>query len=164
MTTLPHPVYHPRALNAAAHTLGGNRLVARAAQRMGAAVFALVALFVWIAPGAGWDNEVMLLKLMTSMAAGSCAAWLWQSSQPQTPPTIEVDVALSELRLIREGTAQGRQVLERCAFRDLDSVELDGRNITFWGQGQRMLAKISLSNATAHATLLGALRAEGKLA
>ncbi|WP_299414688.1 hypothetical protein [uncultured Sulfitobacter sp.] len=147
-----------------AHKLNGSRLVMRIAQRMASVSMALVALFVWVAPGAGWESEVMLFKLMVSLASGLAAVWFWQASLPPVPPTVEVDVAQAEVRLVRDGALPEDRVIERCAFRDLHVVELSGRNITFWGRGNRLLAEITLSNARAHATLLGALRAEGKLA
>jgi predicted GNAT family N-acyltransferase len=55
-------------------------------------------------------------------------------------------------------------VIERCTFADLDAVDLFGRHIILWGKGKRLLADISLSDTTAHDSLLGALRSVGKLA
>jgi hypothetical protein len=88
---------------------------------------------------------------------------LWELGLPPLPPTVEVDVAASELRLIREGAPAELRVLERCAFRDLHLVELRGHHFIFWGKGNRLLADITLSNATVHASLLGSLRSAGKL-
>jgi hypothetical protein len=158
MTIVAEQSFTPLPAVGAAHTLNGNRLVMRIALRMGAVSMALVALFVWLAPGAGWENDMVLFKLMVSLSAGFVGIVFWQNSLPPLPPTIEVDVAASELRLIREGVASDARVLERCAFNDLHLVELAGRHITFWGKGNRLLAEITLSNANAHATLLAALR------
>lgn len=153
------PAHAPaRAL---AHKRGGSRLMARIAQRIGAVSLALVAVFVWLAPGESWDGEMMLYKLLVCAAAALGSAALWQMSAPPVAPTVEVDVAAGELRLIREGAE--RRVLERCAFCDLHLVELSGRRFTFWGRGNTLLAEFSLSNAAVHARLLGALRAAGKL-
>lgn len=146
------------------HMLSGDRMVMRLLQRLGAVSLAMVAFFVWFAPGIGWENDAVLLKMMVSISAALTAAGCWQGSTPPPPPTIEVDVAAGELRLIRESRIGTPQLLERCRFADLQLVELMGRHITFWGQGDRLLAEITLSNATAHASLLAALRAEGKLA
>lgn len=146
------------------HTLNGGRLMMRIAQRIGAVTFAFVMLLVWLAPGEAWESDVMLFKMVLTLASLAACIWLWQSSQPPLPPTIEVDVAQSELRLVREGVADDKRIIERCAFADLHLVELAGRHITFWGKGNRLLAEITLSNSVAHASLVGALRAEGKLA
>lgn len=163
MTHTADQRFEPTTAISIAHTLNGSRLVMRIAQRMGAATMALVALLVWLAPGAGWESDVMLFKLLLSIMSGLLAVGLWQVSLPPLPPTVIVDVAASELRLIREGAPAESRVLERCAFGDLHFVEMSGPHFTFWGQGNRLLADITLSNAAVHASLLGALRSAGKL-
>ncbi|KEJ90338.1 hypothetical protein [Sulfitobacter donghicola] len=145
------------------YRLNGNRLMGRLAQRMGAATMMFVALFVWLAPGAGWESDIMLFKLMVSIIAAFLCVGLWQASLPPLPPIVEIDVAACEIRLVREGAPADQRILERCAFCDLHLVELEGRHITFWGHSNRLLAEITLSNATAHASLLAALRSAGKL-
>lgn len=146
------------------YVLNGSRFLARFACKMGAATLALVAVFVWLAPGASWESDVMLFKMALSIMAAFCSFALWQNSQPVKAPSVEVDMAQLELRLIREYDGAPRHIIERCAFADLHSVELRGRHITFWAKGERLLAQISLSNANAHATLVTSLRAMGKLA
>ncbi|MCX7565140.1 hypothetical protein OS189_02130 [Sulfitobacter sp. F26169L] len=164
MTMTANHVSEHATILGATHVLNGNRLVMRIAQRLGAVSLALVGVLVWLAPGAGWESEVMLFKLTASLISALLSVALWQYSLPPLPPMVEVDVAAAELRLIRDGAPAASRVLERCAFSDLHLVELAGRRITFWGQGNRLLAEVTLSNAAAHASLLGALRAAGKLA
>lgn len=146
------------------HMLDGGRLMMRLAMRVGAVTFALVVALIWIAPGATWDTDVLLFKLALSVMSGFVAAGMWQRSLPPVQPTVEVDIANMEVRVMRsDGGAQPR-LIESCNFCDLEAVDLQGRHIILWAKGKRLLADITLSNATAHASLLAALRHEGKLA
>ena len=136
----------------------------RLAMRIGAVTFAIVVLLVWFAPGATWDNEIILFKLALSVISGLTAVAMWKRSLPTVRPTVEVDIAKMEVRVMRrEGDALPR-VIESCRFADLETVDLQGRHIVLWAKGKRLLADITLSNATAHASLLAALRDQGKLA
>lgn len=142
----------------------GNRMVLRMLARGAAITAAFIAVLVWLAPGATWESDVMLFKLGVSIGAVFASIGLWQSSLPPLPPSVEIDTASAELRLIRTDVHKQRRVIERCGFDELQLVELNGRHIAFWAPGGRLLAEITLSNATAHATLLATLRDAGKLA
>lgn len=142
----------------------GGRMLLRAGARMGAVVCVLVAAMVWVAPGASWESDVMLFKLLLFVVSLMASLGLWQAGMQPVPPTVEVDVANREVRLIRSCAPVQKRVIERCTFSNLEAVDLEGRCITFWAKGGRLLAQITLSNATAHASLLAALRGAGKLA
>lgn len=146
------------------HMLDGARLMLRLGLRIGAVLFALVTALIWVAPGANWESDIMFFKLALSLMSGFIAFDLWQRSLPPLAPSVEVDVAKMEVRVIRDGAPVHKRLIERCAFDDLDAVDLNGRHIILWCKGNRLLADITLSNATAHAELLGALRSVGKLA
>ena len=163
MTITADYAFAPAAATGIPYKLDGGRLVLRTFARIGAVACALVAVLIWLAPGATWESDAMLFKLLLFVVALMAAVGLWQVSLAPLPPTVEVDVVNREVRLIRAGAPTADRVIERCAFDDLHAVELQGRHITFWARGQRLLAEITLSNASAHAALLGALRAVGKL-
>jgi hypothetical protein len=146
------------------YVLNGSRFLMRFALKLGAVSLALVAVFVWVAPGASWESDVMLFKLALSIFAGFGAVAMWLGSLPVVAPSVEVDVARGEIRVMRSGPSEQKQVIERCAFADLHAVDLHGRHIIFWSKGERLLAEISLSDAKAHAALLTSLRDLGKLA
>jgi hypothetical protein len=146
------------------YVLNGSRFLMRFALKLGAVSLGLVAVFVWLAPGASWESDVMLFKLALSIFACFGAVAMWLGSQPVAAPGVEVDVAKREIRVIREGLSDEKRVIERCAFADLYAVDLHGRHIIFWGKGERLLAEISLSDANAQAALLASLRGLGKLA
>lgn len=146
------------------HVLDASRMLLRMALRFASFASVMVAVFIWLAPGASWENDVMLFKLALSAASVLVAIACWQAAAPPLPPTVEVDVRRGELRLVREGAPADKRLVKRCAFADLQVVELKGRHIAFWEKGGHLLAEITLSNATAHAVLLHELRTAGKLA
>lgn len=163
MTMTVDQSFIPAPAIGVAHTLNGARLMARIAARLGAMTSGMVAGFVWLAPGAGWEADIMLFKLMVSVFAVLIALWLWDLSAEPVPPKVEIDVAAGELRVIRDGAAPEDRVLERCRFEELHLVELWGRRITFWAPGNRLLAEITLSSHATHAALVASLRGMGKL-
>ncbi|MEP1767690.1 MAG: hypothetical protein ABJJ53_13755 [Sulfitobacter sp.] len=164
MTISAEQSFVPTPAIGAAHTLNGNRLMVRIGMRIGAVTMTMVAMLIWIAPGAGWETDMIVFKMMVCLSALLAAVWFGEASLPPVPPTVELDVEASELRLIREGAPKDARVLERCAFEDLHMVELAGKHITFWGRGNRLLAEVTLSNAILHGALLDALRVAGKIA
>ena len=141
--------------------LDGSRFLGRVAFRFSAISFALITVLIWLAPGASWESDVMLFKLALSIFSGLVAVGCWQSATPPVAPTVELDIARAEVRLVCEES--GRRVIKSCSFADLQSAELNGRSISFWEVGGQFLAQVTLSNATAHAHLLHALRTAGKL-
>ena len=138
---------------------GGSRTAVRVAQRVAASALGISAFAVWMAPGGLAEADMMLFKLLTCLVAVLLGAGLWQASGAQAQPTVKIDVAAEEIRLIHNGAG----LIERTKFADLGRAEQNGRHIAFWDNDGRLLAEIALSNATAHATLLAALRRAGKL-
>jgi hypothetical protein len=118
------------------HMLGGRRLMMRLAMRIGAVAFALVVLLIWIAPGAVWDNDVLLFKLALSVMAFFGAVALWQRSLPPVRPSVEVDIANMEVRVMRRDRGAQPRVIEKWFFADLESVDLEGRHIIALEQRQ----------------------------
>ena len=163
MTVISDYAFESTPVRSIVHVLDASRMLLRMGLRFAALSSILVAVFVWFAPGASWESDLMLYKLALSVAATFVAIACWQAAAPPLPPTVEVDVPRGELRLVREGAPAAQRLVKRCAFVDLQVVELKGRNIAFWEKGGHLLAEITLSNATAHAVLLHALRAAGKL-
>ncbi len=142
----------------------GGRFIVRLALRILAAALVLSGLCLWILPGSSWDNEVLLFKLVLSVTVLLSGAGLWQMGTTPVSPVVELDIEGGELRLVRDCGRTRRTLIEGCRFGDLGDVELNGWQFTFWAKDARMLAEITLSNATAHETLITALRRAGKLA
>ena len=164
MTTASDYSFDTKPAMGIVHMLGGGRLALRLAMRIGAVTFAIVMLLIWIAPGATWDSDVLLFKAALSVASAFVSAAMWQQSMPQPRPTVEVDIANMEVRVMRRSAGAEPRVIESCRFADLDAVDLHGRHIILWNKGNRLLADFTLSNSKAHASLLAALRGAGKLA
>ena len=165
MTLIADHAYAIAPATGISHLLDGSRMLMRTGARLAAITAGFVAVLVWLAPGGDvWESDVMLFKLALSILCAFGAVALWQASLPPLSPVVEVDVARGEVRLLRKGPGAQKRVIERCAFADLHMAELSGRHIAFWGPNGRLIAEIALSNALAHAALIGTLRAAGKLA
>ncbi|MEQ6204300.1 hypothetical protein ABMC88_14765 [Sulfitobacter sp. HNIBRBA2951] len=145
------------------YKLDGTRTLLRMLARGGAVTAAFVGVMIWLIPGGSMESDVMLFKMGVTIGTVYAALAFWQASLPPSPPSVEIDTAKGELRLVRSEGNNQRRVIERCAFEDLQTAEISGRHIAFWAAEGRLLAEITLSNATAHATLLAVLRQAGKL-
>lgn len=145
------------------YKLDGTRTLLRMLARGAAVTAAFVGVMVWLIPGGSLESDVMLFKMGVTIGAIYAALAFWQASLPPLPPSVEIDTAKGELRLVRSDVQNQRRVIEQCTFADLQKAEISGRHIAFWAAEGRLLAEITLSNATAHATLLAALRQAGKL-
>ncbi|MEH6647943.1 hypothetical protein [Sulfitobacter sp.] len=163
MTAVADHFSESAPMNGAVRSLGGGRLVLRLVMRIGACASLFVALLIWVTPSAGTGNNMMLFKLLVSSLSVLVSIACWQAALPPPPPSVEIDVVGGELCLIRESAPASQRIIERCSFAELEDVELKGRSFTFCAKGGRLLAEISLSNATAHATLLHKLRVAGKI-
>lgn len=143
---------------------GGGRMVVRAAQRLTGVALIIAALGLWLAPGASWENDVMLFKLILSLTAGLAGLGLMQSSAKPNTPEIEIDIIRREVRLVRLVKDGKNIVLQRCAFTDLARAERDGVHVRLWDAKNALLAEVSLTERTAMTSLMSGLRAAGKLA
>ncbi len=144
--------------------VGGNRMLVRIAQRLVGVALIIAALGLWMAPGASWESDVMLFKLILSVTAGLAGVGLIQSSATPHAPDIEIDTIRREVRLVRIAKDGSRDVLQRCAFADLGRVEREGIHVRLWDSNNAFLAETSLSHRNALNSLVSGLRDAGKLA
>lgn len=142
----------------------GGRMLVRAAQRLTGVALVIAALGLWLAPGASWENDVMLFKLILSLTAGLAGLGLMQSSATPNTPEIEIDTIRREVRLVRLVKDGKNIVLHRCAFSELARAEQDGVHVRLWDKTNALLAEVSLTDRTAMISLMSGLRAAGKLA
>lgn len=143
-------------------TADGSRMVMRGVQGVVGAALILTALGLWVAPGASWDHELMLLKLLASAVGGMTGIALLQGFVRPAPPKVEVDTIRHEVRLVRT-RGKDRFVLDRCTFQDLTRVENTGTYVKLWGKKDALLAEVAASDRVAHRSLVTALRVAGKL-
>ncbi|KIN60732.1 hypothetical protein Z945_1711 [Sulfitobacter noctilucae] len=141
----------------------GGRMIIRGSQRLLGAALILSAFGLWLAPGAAWESDVMLFKLILSVTAVIAGVAMMQTSATPPPPEIEIDTIRREVRLVRYVRGQSPVVLQSSGFATLAQVEHDGTNIRLWDAAGVFLAEVNLSDRAARNSLLAGLRDAGKL-
>ena len=144
--------------------VNGGRIVLRATQRLLGAALAIAAVGLWIAPGASWESDVMLFKLILSLMAFLAALGLLHASAPSKKPVVQIDTIRREVRVTRPAKEGSATVLERCAFADLSRADRLGNHIRLWGAENTLLADVTLTDRTALKSLIAGLQDTGKLA
>lgn len=162
MTSTVDPVTFDSIAPQPVRTVDGTRMLWRGAQGVVGAALILTALGLWIAPGASWDHELALLKLLISAVGAMAGVALLQGFVRPAAPKVEVDTIRHEVRLVRL-RGKDRFVLDRCAFTDLTRVENSGTYVKLWGRNEALLAEVAASDRVAHRSLVTALRVAGKL-
>lgn len=152
------------ALRRTVRTVDGGRLIMRVLLRLTGVALVLACLGLWLAPGASWESDIMLFKLILSVMTGLTGICLLQTSVAPKQPEIEIDTKIGELRLIRPSRAGRGEVLHSCSFADLELAELRGQHLRLWEKGSRLIAEIAITNGRAENEMLAGLRAAGKLA
>lgn len=147
-----------------ARVVDGGRMILRGLQRLCGVALVLAAMGLWIAPGASWDSEIVLFKLVLSVMAGLAGGGLIGASVRPPAPEVEIDVARREVRLVRRAQGAPRVVLQCCAFDALSRVERSGPVLKLWDRGGRFLAEVNLSDHLSRNRFVMGLRDAGKLA
>ncbi len=143
-------------------TVDGSRMLLRGLQGVIGAALLLSAVGLWLAPGASWAQDLLLMKLCVSAVAGMLGMACLQSFVRPAPPKVEIDTIRHEVRLVRT-RGKDRFVLDRCAFRDLTLVENSGTHLQLWGKNDTLIAEVAASDRVTHRSLVTALRVAGKL-
>ncbi|OAN94511.1 hypothetical protein A8B74_02490 [Sulfitobacter geojensis] len=143
---------------------GGGRMIVRGAQRLLGVSMTLAALGLWLAPGASWESDVMLFKLILSLTAVIAGLGLMGASTAPRAPEIQIDTIRREVRLVRRQRGGADQVLQSCGFAKLSRAEQDGNSVFLWDQAGLFLAEVSLTDRKALSSLVAGLRDVGKLA
>lgn len=162
MTSTVDPVNFETIAPQPVRTVDGSRMILRGVQGVVGAALILTALGLWLAPGASWDHELMLFKLLASAVGGMAGIALLQGFVRPAAPKVEVDTIRHEVRLVRT-RGKDRFVLDRCAFKELTAVENTGTYVKLWGRNDALLAEVAASDRVAHRSLVTALRVAGKL-
>ena len=141
----------------------GGPMLIRATQRLTGVALVFAAFALWLAPGAAWESDVMLFKLILSLTAALAGLGLMQSSAKPNTPKIEIDTIRREVRLVRP-VAEGKNiVLKRCGFADLARAEWEGVKMRLWDKNNAPLAEVTLNDRNVMTSLVSGLRAAGKL-
>ena len=141
----------------------GGRMIMRGTQRLFGVSLALAAVGLWLAPGASWENDVMLFKLILSVMAVLAGFGLLQASIKPKSVEVEIDTIRREVRLTRPASDGSSALLERCAFADLARAERDDNRIRLWGPSNKLLAEVTMTDRAVLCSLVVGLRDAGKL-
>ena len=142
--------------------LDGSRMLMRGVQGVVGFALILTAVGLWVAPGANWSQELLLIKLLASVTGAMLGVALLQSFIRPTAPKIEIDTIRHEVRLVRT-RGKDRYILDRCKFSDLTLVENSGTHVPLWGKNNELIAEVAAQDRVSHQSLVTALRVAGKL-
>ena len=142
--------------------LNGSRMLLRGAQAVIGAAMVIAAIGLWIAPGANWSQELILIKLLASVISGATGLALLAGGMRPKAPKVEIDTIRHEVRLVRT-RGKDRFVLDRCKFSDLTLVENSGTHVQLWGKNKELIAEVAATDRVSHRSLVTALRVAGKL-
>jgi hypothetical protein len=145
-----------------ARSIDGSRIVTRGFQGVVGAALILTAMGLWLAPGANWAEDLLLMKLLVSSVGGMVGLACLQTFIRPAPPKVEIDTIRHEIRLVRT-RGKDRYVLDRCKFSDLTLVENSGTHVQLWGKNNTLIAEVAASDRITHCSLVTALRVAGKL-
>ena len=141
----------------------GGRMVMRGALRLLGACLALAAVGLWFAPGTTTDGDIVLFKLVLSLAGVIAGLGLLQASLTPRRPEVEIDPIRREIRVVRRQPGAAPHVLQACSFRDLSSADFDGSVVRLWDEQNVMLAEVALPDGDIRRGLVAGLLDEGKL-
>lgn len=142
----------------------GARMIVRGAQRLLGAALALAAVGLWAAPGASWESDILLFKLILSLTAIIAGIGLMSASARPAAPEIEIDTIRREVRLVRRARGTAPVVLETSRFDALAHVELEGATVRLWDQSGAFLAEVCPTDRKVLSSLIAGLRDAGKIA
>ncbi len=162
MTSAADPATFESIAPQPTRTLDGSRLVARGFQAIVGVALILTAIGLWVAPGASWAQDLLLMKLLASAVGGMVGLACLQTFIRPAPPKVEIDTIRHEVRLVRT-RGKDRFILDRCKFSDLTLVESSDTHVQLWGKDNTLIAEVAASDRVTHRSLVTALRVAGKL-
>lgn len=140
------------------------RFVLRVSQLVIGVGLTFWAALIWIAPGASWSTDLMLIKAVLSITAFATGIAVLSIGRTQETSEIEIDAAQGALRIMRVSGNGERDVESTVRFEDLHAVETDGAVLRFWQDENTVLAEVENAPSQIMNKLSYALRRSGKLA
>jgi|TARA_R110000787_G_scaffold118209_2_gene228988 hypothetical protein len=117
---------------------------------------------LWLAPGANWNNEVMLMKMALSAISLLVGVWLILSGQKPAAPEIQIDTVRREVRLVRPGPLGADLLLQKCRFSDLSKVKREDRVLMFWDEKGDFIADVYIGHQSVMDVLISGLLDSGQ--
>ncbi len=141
----------------------GGRMLARTLQRICGAGLFLAAFVIWLAPGTA-EAEMMLFRLLLSVAAAVAGLGMMLASSKPEAPEIEIDTIRRTVSLVRPDGYGVREVLTCSSFAELGAAEVSGPVVRLWDAQGVLLAVATLTDTSLRNSLINGLRDAGKIA
>ncbi|MGR3509348.1 MAG: hypothetical protein ACU0CQ_07205 [Sulfitobacter sp.] len=143
-------------------TVSGTRSILRLMQRLVGVLLLMASSGLWLAPGANWNNEVMLMKMALSAISLLVGVWLILSGQKPAAPEIQIDTVRREVRLVRPGPLGADLLLQKCRFSDLSKVKREDRVLMFWDEKGDFIADVYIGHQSVMDVLISGLLDSGQ--
>ncbi|MEH6392870.1 MAG: hypothetical protein V7763_14540 [Sulfitobacter sp.] len=143
-------------------TVSGTRSILRLMQRLVGVSLLMASSGLWLAPGANWNNEVMLMKMALSAISLLVGVWLILSGQKPAAPEIQIDTVRREVRLVRPGPLGADLLLQKCRFSDLSKVKREDRVLRFWDEKGDFIADVYIGHQSVMDVLISGLLDSGQ--
>lgn len=143
-------------------TVSGTRSILRLMQRLVGVSLLMASSGLWLAPGANWNNEVMLMKMALSAISLLVGVWLILSGQKPAAPEIQIDTVRRVVRLVRPGPLGADLLLQKCRFSDLSKVKREDRVLRFWDEKGDFIADLYIGHQSVMDVLISGLLDSGQ--
>ena len=143
-------------------TVSGTRSILRLMQRLVGVSLLMASSGLWLAPGANWNNEVMLMKMALSAISLLVGVWLILSGQKPAAPEIQIDTVRRVVRLVRPGPLGADLLLQKCRFSDLSKVKREDRVLMFWDEKGDFIADVYIGHQSVMDVLISGLLDSGQ--
>jgi len=143
-------------------TVSGTRSILRLMQRLVGVSLLMASSGLWLAPGANWNNEVMLMKMALSAISLLVGVWLILSGQKPAAPEIQIDTVRRVVRLVRPGPLGADLLLQKCRFSDLSKVKREDRVLRFWDEKGDFIADVYIGHQSVMDILISGLLDSGQ--
>jgi hypothetical protein len=141
----------------------GAQMMLRFLQRLGGVSLIVAASGLWLAPGADWSNDVMLVKIGLSASSLLMGFWLVFAGADKPLTEIEIDLARKELRIFRPGAMGAMLVVHRSTFAQFGQIVRSGNMIRFWDAQGSFITDVNVSEQDIMEKLVSGLRSSGQI-
>lgn len=163
MTVTSDFMTNPTIYRVSNGALEGGHLVSRFLQRLVGVSFIAAASGIWLAPGADWSSDMMLMKIGLSAVSLLTGFWLVFMGADQPRTEVEMDLQRNELRILRPGAMGAMLVVRHCPFAQFGRVVQSGRQLRFFDAHGDFLADVKVTDRDILQKLVFDLRQGGQI-
>jgi len=140
----------------------GTQLMVRFLQRLGGVSLIVAASGLWLAPGADWSSDVVLVKIGLSASSLFLGFWLVFAGAAESRTEIEIDLVRMELRIFRPGAMGAMLVVYRGRFADFGQIVRYGSGLKFWDMQGNFVADLKVTERDILQGLIRSLQDSGQ--